>query len=83
MLCIAAKTGAEGDRMKEGANINQSLTTLGLVISALADLSNATTTKKRAQIFIPYRDSVLTWLLKVRHRHKAVAVKRRGFASHN
>ncbi len=33
----SSKTGAEGDRLKEGANINKSLTTLGLVISALAD----------------------------------------------
>jgi kinesin family protein 13 len=33
----SSKTGATGDRLKEGANINKSLTTLGLVISALAD----------------------------------------------
>lgn len=33
----ATKTGAAGDRLKEGSNINKSLTTLGLVISALAD----------------------------------------------
>uniref|UniRef100_A0A8C9M620 Kinesin family member 1C n=1 Tax=Panthera tigris altaica TaxID=74533 RepID=A0A8C9M620_PANTA len=45
---------------KEGANINKSLTTLGKVISALADLQS----KKRKSDFIPYRDSVLTWLLK-------------------
>uniref|UniRef100_A0AAQ6A945 Kinesin family member 13Ba n=1 Tax=Amphiprion ocellaris TaxID=80972 RepID=A0AAQ6A945_AMPOC len=31
----AAKTGAAGERLKEGSNINKSLTTLGLVISAL------------------------------------------------
>ena len=31
------KTGTTGDRLVEGANINKSLTTLGLVISALAD----------------------------------------------
>ena len=61
---LAAKTGAEGDRMKEGSNINQSLTTLGLVISALADASNPA--KKKEKIFVPYRDSTLTWLLKVR-----------------
>ena len=32
-----SKTCASGDRLKEGGNINKSLTTLGLVISALAD----------------------------------------------
>jgi hypothetical protein len=34
-----AKTGATGDRLKEGAKINKSLSTLGLVIKALADQS--------------------------------------------
>ncbi len=34
----AASTGAEGTRLKEGAMINKSLTTLGKVISALADM---------------------------------------------
>ncbi|XP_034476014.1 kinesin-like protein KIF13A isoform X4 [Drosophila innubila] len=58
----AVKTGAVGDRLKEGSNINKSLTTLGLVISKLADQSNG---KKGANDkFVPYRDSVLTWLLK-------------------
>ena len=33
------KTGSTGDRLKEGSNINKSLTTLGLVISALADMT--------------------------------------------
>lgn len=33
----ATSTGAEGQRLKEGANINKSLSTLGLVISKLAD----------------------------------------------
>ncbi|XP_054157934.1 kinesin-like protein KIF13B [Oppia nitens] len=56
----AVKTGAVGDRLKEGSNINKSLTTLGLVISKLADQSSG---KSREQ-FVPYRDSVLTWLLK-------------------
>ncbi|KAM4607372.1 uncharacterized protein kif16bb isoform 2-T2 [Polymixia lowei] len=54
-----------GPRLKEGANINKSLVTLGSVISALADLSErGPTAKKKKQIFVPYRDSVLTWLLK-------------------
>ncbi|KAL0612823.1 Kinesin-like protein KIF13B [Plecturocebus cupreus] len=57
----ATKTGAAGDRLKEGSNINKSLTTLGLVISALADQSAG----KNKNKFVPYRDSVLTWLLKV------------------
>ncbi|XP_061572677.1 kinesin-like protein KIF13A isoform X3 [Cololabis saira] len=55
-----SKTGAAGERLKEGSNINRSLTTLGCVISALADQSGG---KGKAK-FVPYRDSVLTWLLK-------------------
>ena len=34
----ADATGAKGTRLKEGANINKSLTTLGKVISALAEM---------------------------------------------
>ncbi|KFP22253.1 Kinesin-like KIF1B [Egretta garzetta] len=56
----ADSTGAKGTRLKEGANINKSLTTLGKVISALAEVSK----KKKKTDFIPYRDSVLTWLLR-------------------
>uniref|UniRef100_A0A668VM85 plus-end-directed kinesin ATPase n=1 Tax=Oreochromis aureus TaxID=47969 RepID=A0A668VM85_OREAU len=37
----ADSTGAKGTRLKEGANINKSLTTLGKVISALGELSPA------------------------------------------
>jgi hypothetical protein len=44
----------------------RSLTTLGLVISALADQSAGHAGKKGGAKFVPYRDSVLTWLLKVR-----------------
>uniref|UniRef100_A0A8D0D2I4 plus-end-directed kinesin ATPase n=1 Tax=Sander lucioperca TaxID=283035 RepID=A0A8D0D2I4_SANLU len=55
----ADSTGAKGTRLKEGANINKSLTTLGKVISALAESK-----KKKKTDFIPYRDSVLTWLLR-------------------
>ena len=51
----AVKTGAAGERLREGSNINKSLTTLGLVIAKLAEQDK----------FVPYRDSVLTWLLKV------------------
>ncbi|XP_074655723.1 kinesin-like protein KIF14, partial [Tubulanus polymorphus] len=54
-----AKTS--GDRLKEGASINKSLLTLGKVISTLSDLATCT---NRKRLFIPYRDSILTWLLK-------------------
>uniref|UniRef100_A0A8C1J0V4 plus-end-directed kinesin ATPase n=1 Tax=Cyprinus carpio TaxID=7962 RepID=A0A8C1J0V4_CYPCA len=57
----ADSTGAKGTRLKEGANINKSLTTLGKVISALAEVNKK---KKKVESFIPYRDSVLTWLLR-------------------
>nr|KAG5712585.1 hypothetical protein BaRGS_011559 [Batillaria attramentaria] len=50
-----------GERLREGANINKSLLTLGKVISVLSERSSAS---KKRKIFIPYRDSVLTWLLK-------------------
>ncbi|CAG6017581.1 unnamed protein product [Menidia menidia] len=60
----ADATHTTGTRLKEGANINKSLVTLGSVISALADPSMGRKSAKRKKIFIPYRDSVLTWLLK-------------------
>ncbi|XGW16793.1 hypothetical protein V3C99_001881 [Haemonchus contortus] len=52
--------GTEGDRMKEGIVINQSLSTLGRVIKALHEQQSS----KGKKIQIPYRDSVLTCLLK-------------------
>jgi kinesin family protein 1 len=55
----AQSTGATGARLKEGAEINRSLSTLGRVIASLADMSSG---KKKTQV--PYRDSILTWLLK-------------------
>ncbi|XP_027467896.2 kinesin-like protein KIF14 isoform X1 [Zalophus californianus] len=54
--CSTAQTS--GDRLKEGVSINKSLLTLGKVISALSEQAN------RKRVFIPYRESVLTWLLK-------------------
>lgn len=54
----AASTGAQGDRLKEGANINKSLSALGNVINALVEASR--TGKK---VFIPYRNSKLTRVL--------------------
>ncbi|KAI4736610.1 kinesin-domain-containing protein [Aureobasidium sp. EXF-12298] len=65
----ANRTEATGQRLREGSNINQSLTTLGRVIAALADpkrqrpSARSNQTKRRADV-VPYRDSVLTWLLK-------------------
>ncbi|KAF5634897.1 kinesin [Fusarium tjaetaba] len=59
----ATSTGATGARLKEGAEINRSLSTLGRVIAALADLSTGGK-KKKGTGQVPYRDSVLTWLLK-------------------
>jgi hypothetical protein len=56
----ANSTGATGQRLKEGANINKSLTTLGKVIStlALASQTDGKKGKKKAEEFVPYRDSV-------------------------
>ncbi|KAJ9551843.1 hypothetical protein OSB04_015888 [Centaurea solstitialis] len=50
-------SGAEGERLKEAANINKSLSTLGHVIMVLVDGANARTRH------VPYRDSRLTFLL--------------------
>ncbi|XP_068194414.1 uncharacterized protein stard9 isoform X2 [Antennarius striatus] len=77
------------DRLTEGSNINKSLVTLGIVISALAQNSQMSSSCQsinsmasegdgstagsnssylsgggRRHCYIPYRDSVLTWLLK-------------------
>lgn len=63
----ANATGATGERLKEGAHINKSLVTLGSVISALAEQSTTQPANMKAMkkmAYIPYRDSVLTWLLK-------------------
>jgi kinesin family protein 1 len=61
----ANSTGASGMRLKEGANINRSLTTLGKVIAGLAEQTTPTPTNshaskasKKRDSFIPYRDSV-------------------------
>ncbi|KAK3750011.1 hypothetical protein QZH41_008653 [Actinostola sp. cb2023] len=65
----ASTSGATGDRLKEGSNINRSLVTLGIVISTLAEnsLNEVEGSKRlsfRKTLFVPYRDSVLTFLLK-------------------
>eukprot|EP00762_Andalucia_godoyi_P005586 ANDGO_00512.mRNA.1 Kinesin-like protein KIN-7L len=51
----AVATGAEGQRLKEGAHINKSLLTLGTVIAKLSS--------GESQSHIPYRDSKLTRIL--------------------
>jgi len=55
----ANSTGATGERLKEGAAINQSLSNLGLVISALAEQAN----HPKKKVLVPYRASKLTMLL--------------------
>ena len=52
-------SGAIGEQFKESIKINKSLSTLGLVISRLAH------TTRSSSEHVPYRDSRLTWLLKV------------------
>jgi hypothetical protein len=60
----AKATEATGARLREGSNINKSLTTLGRVIAALADPKHNRGAGKRNKDIVPYRDSILTWLLK-------------------
>jgi hypothetical protein len=76
----AKSTEATGQRLVEGGKINKSLTTLGRVIAALADPRRqaiapgsgrnsprpGTPRGRRGPPLevVPYRDSVLTWLLK-------------------
>ncbi|KAK1276465.1 Kinesin-like protein KIN12B [Acorus gramineus] len=50
-------SGADGERLKEAASINRSLSTLGHVIMVLVDVAHG------KQRHIPYRDSRLTFLL--------------------
>ncbi|CAD5113714.1 DgyrCDS2878 [Dimorphilus gyrociliatus] len=64
-------SNSSSKRLKEGANINKSLVTLGTVIKSLAEIgllssesSASTGTVRSRNLYIPYRDSALTWLLK-------------------
>ena len=59
-------TNATGKTLKEGANINKSLLALGAVINKLGEASKKTTQihKTAKAVFIPYRDSKLTRILK-------------------
>ena len=55
----ASTSGATGTRLREGGNINKSLTTLGRVIASLADVEAAELKgQKKKELVIPYRDSV-------------------------
>lgn len=51
------RTGAQGQQLKEGIDINKGLLALGNVISALGD------EQKRGKVHVPYRDSKLTRML--------------------
>ena len=55
----AGSTGASGDRLKEGANINKSLSVLGKVIQTLAEKAGG----KGKSVIVPYRESKLTRIL--------------------
>ena len=55
----SSSTGATGDRLKEGCNINKSLLVLGNVINVLADKALG----KNKNALPPYRDSALTRIL--------------------
>eukprot|EP00662_Eupelagonemidae_sp_cell21_P017773 gene17773-52316_t len=55
------KTGATGHGLVEAGNINQSLTTLGKVISTLYEMQTGRAPRGK---HVPYRESVLTWLLR-------------------
>eukprot|EP00913_Durusdinium_trenchii_P011364 g10675.t1 len=46
---------SQGDTLKEGANINKSLSALGNVINALSSMASGS-----KKVFIPYRNSKLT-----------------------
>ncbi|CAM9881919.1 unnamed protein product, partial [Chrysoparadoxa australica] len=51
-------TESTGQRLREGANINKSLSALGNVINALVELA-----KGKKAVFVPYRNSKLTRVL--------------------
>ena len=63
-----SKAETSNARLKEGANINKSLSTLGMVIHALAKKSSkgrkSNPKSSSDSLHIPYRNSTLTWLLK-------------------
>lgn len=66
----AKRTGAQGQQLKEGIDINKGLLALGNVISALGD------EQKRGKVFVPYRDSKLTRMLQVSTSYYCPCVER-------
>eukprot|EP00435_Cladocopium_sp_Y103_P022964 s402_g5.t1 len=62
-------TGATGQTLKEGANINKSLSALGNVINALVETANG------KKVFIPYRNSKLTRVLHLALRFEALSAQ--------
>lgn len=69
------KTGAGGERLREAARINQALSSLGNVISALAENSP----------HVPYRDSKLTRILQdsLGGNSKTIMIANVGPAAYN
>ena len=55
----------QGKQMKEAIKINLSLTTLSRVIKKLSAMASAKPNQKKKE-FVPYRDSKLTFLMKVK-----------------
>lgn len=67
--------GTSGTTLAEGSNINKSLSTLGRCINALAAKEASKNKGQNAkQTVVPYRDSVLTWLLRESLGGNAVTV---------
>ena len=64
----AKSSGAAGERLREASSINRSLSALGHVIMALAEV------QRGAHRHVPYRDSRLTYLLQARVRPGPVRV---------
>lgn len=67
----AKRTGATGDRLKEGIGINKSLLALGQVIARLVQIQEE---NKKGDRHVPYRDSTLTRVLADSLGGSAIAV---------
>lgn len=67
----AKRTGAIGERLKEGIGINKSLLALGNVIARLVDIQDG---KPGSECHVPYRDSTLTRVLADSLGGSAIAV---------